>query len=309
VRRSLNRTWYSLALAVAAVTVVGSMTGKSLSRDLFPVCPGTLVQEQRVDAIPQEPLPGPGLRQPGGYRLDVEWTGLLNRGVGPHLEENRDGTLVRIDTIDGLDCRCGEIQFSTLGESWLDDTHAPRFPENRTLRKTDRQDEVALMLDDHGPPNAVARISRRSAKVFQPQHILTRRQLPGLVTLFAIFSLLIAALRARRAIAYAHVYSGYREGNVSPEGRVEDEDGTPLGTVDASARQVRTLIGPVLLAPQIKPGGHYREMSVLTPRDLLPGSHERWATSTLIRLRDARALSVLATLAAGLALLARMIGA
>jgi len=64
----------------------------------------------------------------------------------------------------------------------------------------------------------------------------------------------------------------------------------------------------VLVAPSaLSRAGLYRDMPVVQRRDVAEGTHARWSSGTMLRLRDARTLAVISTASALLALVARLL--
>ena len=108
-------------------------------------------------------------------------------------------------------------------------------------------------------------------------------------------------------MAYALRIHTWLPAQLTPGGCIEGDDGATLGALEQTRwRQVPP--GPVLVAPEaISTGGLYRDVPIVARRHIAEGTHARWTTGTMVRLRDARALAVIGTAAALLSFGARLI--
>lgn len=317
-RQSLFRTWVALGIAAAAVLVVAVLAVRDFVGDVYPECPGSLVLApsprpggpsdlERVDATGTQDAPG-------GLRLRLEFD---ERNVRkPSAAAIHDVRLVRIQTgADGRECRCGAVpiawtpSFSQATPSELDVFHdrtagvfvvkVPPVPRHRQLY--DKDGVIATL-----------RATSARDRVFQPQRVFDRRNLSLLVATIALAALGVALGRSRRAIAYAVRMHAWTEARLTSQGRIENESGALLATLDSSLTSTRRAwpipVGPVLVAPEALSGeGIYRDMPVVPRAKVAEGSHTRWASATMVRLRDARALAVIGTLSAALAYGARFL--
>lgn len=124
----------------------------------------------------------------------------------------------------------------------------------------------------------------------------------------ALGALGIAIVRSRRAMSYALRIHAWTPAKLTPEGLLESDGGETLGTIAAQSWATRVPDGPVLVAPSaLSRAGLYRDMPVVQRRDVAEGTHARWTSGTMLRLRDARALAVIGTLCTALAFGARLV--
>lgn len=159
--------------------------------------------------------------------------------------------------------------------------------------RTDFRDAFVIK---HGP-----------ARHLQADRIFTAHHLPALVVWLALGALGVALVRSRRAMSYALRLHAWTEARLTTEGLIEGESGEPLGTLEQS-RGPRVPAGPVLVAPDaLSAAGLYRDMPIVQRRSVAEGTHARWASGTMLRLRDARALAVISTLCTLLAFGARLL--
>jgi hypothetical protein len=151
------------------------------------------------------------------------------------------------------------------------------------------------------------RMTSEPTRRLQTQRIFAVHHLPSLVTLLAIGALGIAFLRSRRAMSYALRIHTWSEARLTPEGMITSEAGATLGMLESTgARYIRP--GPVLVAPEgLSSSGLYRDMPIIHRRDVAIGAHSSWASGTMVRLRDARALAVISTVCTALAFGARLV--
>ncbi len=136
-------------------------------------------------------------------------------------------------------------------------------------------------------------------RFFRGSNLASPRAIPGLIIALAALALLFALSRVRLAVAYVRRMSSWKELVLSREGMLQDEAGATVGTVSSD---VKLPPGPVLVdADAMKGTSIYRELSIVTRRAVASGSHALWERGTALRLRDARVLSIVATVASLLA--------
>jgi hypothetical protein len=313
VPQSLHRTWAALALAAIAVLVVAFLTGRDFLRDVYPECPASIV-----------PLPtysGSGKLEPvfldtadpsvptGTRSFALRFDQKLDPRVAYGARTAYSNVRVVLNDVerDGRPCTCGSIPVHLLSEG----------PSDLSLYREKGTDLHVLKgrfinTEDHDP-NGDVRIAFRllpgATRHLQSDRILTQRHLPALVVILALGALVVALFRSRRAMSYALRLHAWREVRLTPEGVIESESGTPLGTLEqmrggALARRP----GPVLVAPDALPSGSlYRDMCIVERRNVAEGTHALWAGGTMVRLRDARALAIISTACTLLAFGARLV--
>ena len=332
-RQSLVRTWIALGVAAAAVLVVAILTGRDVSRDLFAECPSRLVLEpdgsppfavqlgldekqaakierlKRADILSDEDYAAsrPFMRIAFDEKLASKGTALAAHVRVEQLFLFRDGT----------SRTCGSVPVD-----WA--AHAQSLDPPSVLEiYRDTSSGLYAVIDPHGRPNtpdrprlvSVFRAADERTRYFQPSLIVTMKNLPVVIALLSAFALVVALLRSRHAMAYALRLHTWTEARLTSQGRLEDDNGSILANVDSSItgsrRQWPIPVGAVLVSPDAlreAEGGLYRAMPVVGRRDLAAGSHRRWTTATMTRLRDARALAVISVLATALAYAARAFG-
>jgi len=210
---------------------------------------------------------------------------------------------------DGRLCTCGSIPVFLRAEGPSDlrlfreagtDLHVIKGRWINTKNHSPDGDVRIAFLLKPGP-----------SRQLQTDRIFTRHHLPALVTLLAIGALVVALFRSRRAMSYALRLHAWTPCHLTSEGVIESESGTPLGRLE-DTRMRRLSPGPVLLAPDAlrheqASGALYRDMPRVRRRSIAEGTHARWASGTMLRLRDARALAVISTACTLLAFGARLI--
>gem|GEM_PF-2169188 len=310
-RSTLLRTWAALGIAGVAVLFVAFLAAYDFARDVLPVCAGSLEPErlafgdtdgdfETIDVLDTSPPPV------GRPRPRLFWT---ERRVGVI----RNVRLVRTDASpDGRERACG-----TLRLDWTAHTYGAT-PENIKVRR-DRRTGIYLVeqpaIASTGYPHDIVlarfRFDDAPRRVFQSSRVFSMRHLSSGIIGLALGALGIALLRSRRAIAYALRLYTWTEARLTPQGRIESETGALLGTLDSSLTSTHRAwpipVGPVLVAPVVVGApGLYREMPVITRKNVVEGTHARWATAAAVRLRDARALAIVSTVCAALAYGARL---
>lgn len=306
---SLRRTWIALALAVATVLPVGCWTGLGVFAEVFPLCRGSLEDQGQaaVDSIgdswgelAQVPLDE---QTPGFARLALRY----DHDTGGH-DAYRDLRLVRLDcgAPGEPEAECGRIPFGWSGRG-----RVGRVPSVE-VRYDPAHDWYVVVDTSHvlAPPYPVAVFRATSSPVrhFQRDRLFAGRHVPALVAFLALGALAVAALRSRRAIAYASRLHAWTESTLTREGMVQDEGGVTLATVESGTAR-RVPAGPVLVDPAaFAKGSVYRELPIVDRRQVAPGSHARWREGTFVRLRDARVLSVVSVACSAVALGARLLG-
>lgn len=323
-RQSLFRTWVALGIAAAAVLVVAFLAARDFVRDVYPECPGSLLvvrsPDGQGDLTGLERVDGTGQSDvPGGFRLRfIEEP----RGRDDALHDN-DARLVRVQVgADGRECRCGAVPVSWSAWGPTTPLELDLFYERATGDFYVVVPAVPRHLNVDGVPTgfsgtsasvaATFRATHAKTRSFQSQRVFDRRNLSLLVATIALGALGVALGRSRRAISYAVRVHAWTEARLTSQGRIESESGALLANVDSSLTSTRHAwpipVGPVLVAPDALAGdGVYRDMPVVTRAKIVEGSHARWASATMVRLRDARALAVIGTLSAALAYGARFL--
>lgn len=288
VHTRLSWTFALLAASTAAVLLLSFFTLRRAARDLFVECRGDLVTE-----ITSRDAAGASLAPPGDFRVayDAKKGGYENVRV--------------VATREGAPPACNDVEVP-----WLHD-------DSRIWRIDVRQlapDRFAVTVPAHEtggrrPPPETLVVFRRvdhPGRRFVPANVLSPGQLPSVITLVALGALALGLGRARRAAAYSTRMHRWTEARLRPDGLLESEGGSALGTVDRGAR---VPAGPVIVDQDALEGHDvYRGLPVIVRGRIAAGSHERWLEGTMRRLRDARTLAILATLVASAGLLARLVG-
>lgn len=315
--QSLHRTWAALAIAALAVLVVAIFAGRDLVRDVNATCPGSLrTQEIGLSSlasavklepvyieIPSSPADKPMVDDADGPAFHLVYDQKVAKGYGYPTQYSNVRLLWRQHGVDDdRMCTCGAIPIVLSGEA-PSDLHL--FHEPGTSQYTMKGRTSASYSDD-GSVRAIFTIDHGKAHRVQADRIFSRRHLPVLVSLFALGALVVALLRSRRAISYALTIYGWTEARLTPGGLLENEAGATLGTLEQTRiRQVPA--GPVLVAPEaLNTSGLYRDVPIVARRHIAEGTHTRWASGTMLRLRDARVLAIMSTASAMLALAAQL---
>lgn len=176
----------------------------------------------------------------------------------------------------------------------------PFYPPTLLLYRDVRTGAYAA---DGGGQRVVTFVRREAhGRRFMTSNLFTPRQVPAVVGLFALLALGVAAYRARLARAYATRFSTWTEGHARADGVVEGENGMAIASIGPGRA------GPLLVDPAALAGERgYRSMPMLERRHIVRGSHAEWRAATNRRLRDARALAAVSTLASLVALAANLL--
>jgi hypothetical protein len=314
VPQSLRRTWALLGLASLAVLFVAFLAGRDFVRDVFPECPASLEPDQPYNGKSRQLEPvvlessSPPSDSPAFQLLfDEKRDPRVGSGWGVQYSNVR---IVWNDYArDGSRCQCGSIPVQLSGES----PHDLRLyrgsatnlfvVKGRVIGTTTQYESLDTDV------RTVFTLKHGTARRLQWNRVVTMRQLPSLVVLFAIGALVVALVRSRRAMAYALHLHTWTEARLVPGGLIESEDGRTLGTLEhvrITARGVRP--GAILIAPEaLSTASLYRDVPIIPRGRIAEGSHARWANGTMLRLRDARALAIISTACAVLAFGARVI--
>ena len=200
-------------------------------------------------------------------------------------------------------CTCGSVPIALSGEA-PSDLHL--FRERGSARYVIKG-RSGYAYNDDTAVRATFTVEPGAAHHLQTDRIFTARQLPLGVVLVALGALVVALLRSRRAMSYAHTIHAWTEARLTPGGLLENESGGTLGTVEQT-RFGFIPPGPVLVAPEaLSTSGLYRDVPIVARRHVAEGTHARWAAGTMLRLRDARALAVISTACTLLAFGARLL--
>lgn len=301
---SLRKTWTLLVVAAVAVLGVGFVTFRDLARDVFVECRNGVVVEH-IDAedalLPLEAVP---LGDASGFTVVYDRVTPDKRIPGlRHYEGVRLTTTSCATPHDG--CVCSDVPLP-----WVEKTVRAEPSDVRLFRHAASGEYVVrgrTWTMTHDETLAIFRWSPSPVRRFVPSRALSARHVPSLVVVVALGALAIAALRARRAIAYAGGMHAWREATLTAEGMLQDEAGATIGVLASGRRRGP---GPVIVDPNtLGSASVYRELPVVARRDVAAGTHARWLEATHLRLRDARALCVISTACALLGLAARFLGA
>jgi hypothetical protein len=304
--RSLRNTWIAVAIASLAVIISGGFIIKNFLHHVFVDCKGTL---QSVD--PSELSDNSRRDDSFAFR---------------NSQEKKSDLEVRYDTIDadkhknytathyknirivwnrdsdgaGVTCACKDIPLKWEPRS---DYYSPS-----SLRI--HRDDVTGLYVVRDPQSskdlAVFRKIDNKGRRFQSDKLLEGNNVPLAVFLLALGSLAIAAFRLISASPYARYMHAWRPATLRNDGVVEGESGATLGMME---NRSRIPAGKVIVDPAALEGRDiYREMPILTKKQVGAGSHERWTEGTARRLRDARSLAIIASMATGLSLVASILG-
>ncbi|MDF2692004.1 MAG: hypothetical protein K0S65_387 [Labilithrix sp.] len=293
VPRRLAHTWIVLAIAMLAVVGSGAVIVQKFIRYVFIECRGTL------HTVPLRELgDAPHLQRVEASRSDLairfdEKPG--RRLFGPKTYSNVHVAWERSDA----KCACADVAIP-----W-----AKSYPTPSELRLfRDEATGLFLVRESNEGPNLIG-----FRKIEDRGHRLDRNLIADphnvsmLVFIVALGALVMATFRAARATPYATQMFRWIPGTLRHDGLVESETGASLGKMDARSRVAS---GDVIVDPRaIESQDAYRGLSVLTRRNVGSGSHSRWYEGTMRRLRDARALAILAMAGTALAVVARVLGA
>ena len=312
--QSLHRTWAALAIAALAVLVITLLAGRDFVRDVNAPCHGSLHASPERTSLrslgPLEPVTMETLTSPtDGPTAPVTSPAFFlvfdkkqASGYGYPTQYDNVRIVWKEPGVDGP-CTCGAMPIALSGE-------APSDIQLFRLRGTNRyvvKGRTSYSYEDDNAVRAIFTLDAGSAHYVQSDRIFSRRHLPLLVSLFALGALVVALFRSRRAMSYALGLHSWTEARLTPGGLIENEAGGTLGTLEQTrTRQVPA--GPVLVAPEaLNTSGLYRDVPIVARRNIAEGTHARWASGTMLRLRDARALAVISTACAMLAFGARLI--
>lgn len=281
-RARLSRTWIFLAVAAVAVVVLAIGTIRRGTRDLFVECRGDLVAESWT-VWPSETTTAPAASD-----VRLAWD--------DHAKtRNQD---LRVVVAGDGPVGCNDLRVPP------ERGPAALSPWRYDVRALDGHRRV--VVDPYQNPIVVFRHEDRTGRRFVPKNLLTATQLPSFVALVAIAALFVGVLRARRATAYATRIHAWTEARLRPDGLLESEGGTTLGTVDAAAR---VPAGAVLVDPKSLEGHDaYRALPLIERGRIVAGTHARWLEGTARRMRDAQALAIVASLVATAAFVGRVLG-
>jgi hypothetical protein len=294
----LRATYALLAVAFVTCLVVAFISFRCLKREVIPECHGVL---EHVDYEP-----------PAGWSFDR----LPGSGAfGP----TKDTLRVEIDPFDRSTLRV--VRMHPEGSDSLMCGAIPIYGQNAAFHSPNEftlfrgPHDVYVAVQGGNPPSpfdattraVVFRTVEVDEHVWQAGRLFSPRALTVVISVAAIFSLLIALVRSRRGIAYATKLHAWTEGELGDGGRVLTPEGEALGIVSSSSAWIGR--GPVLVAPRPQTDTMYREMRILDRRDVAQGSHAAWATITMRGLRDARALAIVSTACSALALAGHLLGA
>lgn len=137
-----------------------------------------------------------------------------------------------------------------------------------------------------------------SGHVLKWSKALETNNLSMLILFGSIGALLGAYLLLNRAASYALTMCDWRPARRREDGVLEDAN----GAIIARLGRVFFWNPDVLVNPKRVEGRSvYRELPLLSRRDVAPGNHAQWTNGTYRRFRDAKVLAVLATLSTALA--------
>jgi hypothetical protein len=307
VPQSLHRTWTALGVAALAVLLVAFLVGRDFVRDVYPECTvsletGPFDADATASLVPvaletTEPVPS----TPRWFQLRFDQK-TDARAYAPVTQYSGVRIVWNDVTLDGKPCACGSVPITLSGETPSDlrlyrvEGTEQYVVKGRRSGSDLRPDFRDAFVIKHGP-----------ARHLQADRIFTAHHLPALVVWLALGALGVAVVRSRRAMSYALRLHAWTPARLTTEGLLEGETGETLGTLEQS-RGPRVPSGPVLVAPEaLSAAGLYRDMPIVQRRSVAEGTHARWASGTMLRLRDARALAVISTLSTLLAFGARLL--
>ncbi len=307
--QSLHRTWVALAVAALAVLIVAGFVGRDFARDVFSTCTTSLAAV-RADPIDDSSLVPETLETTEPMPSASRWLQLRfdqkddARPYAPSTVYSNVRVVLHDVGRDGKPCTCGSMPITLSGETPAD-LRLYRVTGTEQYVVKGRHTVSDLRTDFRGAfvlEHSLGRMHLQSDRIF------TARQLPALVAWLALGALGVALVRARRAMAYALRMHAWSEAKLTPEGLLESDTGETLGTLAPQSWVTRLPEGPVLVSPSaLSRAGLYRDMPVVQRRDVAEGGHARWASGTMVRLRDARALAVVSTACALFAFAARLL--
>jgi hypothetical protein len=313
VPQSLHRTWAALAVAALAVLVVAVLAGRDFVRNVNALCPGNLHDASlwsreasaaaKLDAVYMEAVgsEAPIVSGPAfGLLYDVKQA----RGFESYATEYKNVRVVWKEPGGEAGCTCGAVSIALSGE-------APSDLQLYRVRGTNQYVVKGRKGSSHrggSDIRAFFTIEPGVGHRIQGDRIVSTRHLPLLVVLFALGALVVALFRSRRAMSYALRIHSWTEARLTQGGLIESDHGATLGTLELTRMMRHLPPGPVLVAPEaLSTSGLYRDVPIVARRHVAEGTHARWATGTMVRLRDARALAIISTASALLAFGARLI--
>ena len=303
--QSLHRTWVALAVATLAVLIGALLTGRDFVRYVTASCPGALREDVRssppgkLDPVTLETLTSE-VASPPAFVLTYD----QKKTKYGYSAEFRNVHVQWKERDAEAPCTCGSVAITLAGEA-PSDLHL--FRERGTNRYVVKgRASYAADSSDDTATRATFTIDESPTHRVQLDRVFSARQLPFGVALMALGALVVALLRSRRAMSYARTIHAWTEARLTPGGMIEsDTGGGTLGTVEQTRFGV-VPAGPVLIAPEaLATNGLYRDVPIVQRRQIAEGTHARWTSGTMLRLRDARALAVISTACTLLALGAR----
>jgi hypothetical protein len=320
VPQSLQRTWVAIVLAAIAVLAVAGLTARDFIHDVYVPCPGTMNEEVAFDrssgtmgaldpvsmesiasALPSTPSTGAA-----GPSFVLAYDQKQARGYGYPTEFKNVRIQWKVPGEAASWCTCGSLPIALSGEDPSDLRLFHGYPRQRGASRYVVKGR-SRAGDTSSEVRAVFTIDPFATRHLQTDRIFTARHLPLGVVLLSIGALGVALLRSRRAISYARTIHAWTEARLTPERLLESESGAALGTVEVTRFGILPP-GPVLVAPEaLATSGLYRDVPIVTRRQVAEGTHARWAAGTMLRLRDAQALAVISTACTLLAFAARIL--
>jgi hypothetical protein len=254
-----------LALAAIAVFLASAVIVPAFYRRIAVPCHGGL------EEVPVSELPNLNDRK------DVAG------GDGVYLDADPKSRDIRLRL--GTDCACKD----ELSFKW------GRFGNVSIYRN--RETGLYAVREEYGPDVFAFRRTNVSGHVFKWRKALDTGNVSMLILLGAMGSLLGAYLLSNRAASYALTMRDWRSARRREDGLLEDESGAIVARLGrVSFREADVLVDP----RSIEGRAVYRELPMLSRREVAPGDHARWSNGTYRRFRDAKVLAVLATLTTAL---------
>jgi len=286
---SLRNTWIALLLAGFAVIVSGTFIVRSFYLYAFAECHGEL---QRVPTAELNEQRTSALRRVPSDEFELRYdTVKSKRRYAPSTYKNVRIVWVHADST----CSCSDAPVPWNGGS-------STSPPSLTI---ERDEGTGLYVARGGAEDIAFRKVDGMGRRFQSDRLLDRHNVSMLVFLVSLVALGVAAARTLRATPYATRMHAWHRATLRHDGLVESETGATLGRMDPRSR---VPAGVIIVDPAALEGRDiYRELPILTRRHVGAGSHERWYTGTMRRLRDARSLAILSTMTTAVALVARVL--